>query len=129
LYISSPFAALSAGVLLVYVLGSYLHWHIVAGVLATLPLTSFTCLFFVPESPVWLAKKGLAEEAQQALMWLRGDKKQVGLSLIITEHYPLFPSFVCQCPVGDRGMVMNGVGVISVYVVFTLSETVPTGLL
>jgi hypothetical protein len=101
----------------------------VAGVLAALPLTSFTCFFFVPESPVWLAKKGLAEEAQQALTWLRGDKKQVGLSLVITEHYPLFPSFVCQCPMDDRGMVMNGVGVISEYVVFTLSETFPTGLL
>lgn len=81
LYVSSPFAALSAGVLLVYVLGSYLHWHTVAGVLASLPLTSFACFFFVPESPVWLAKKGLTEEAQQALTWLRGDKKQASLEL------------------------------------------------
>lgn len=62
-----------------YALGSYLHWHIVAGVLATIPLTSFTAFFFVPESPVWLAKKGLVEEAEDAFTWLRGDEKQVDL--------------------------------------------------
>jgi hypothetical protein len=112
----------------VYVLGSYLHWHIVAGVLASIPLTSLTCFCFVPESPVWLAKKGLAEEAQDALAWLRGDKKQVGLRLVITEHYPLFLSFVWQCPMKDRGIVMNNIRVISECVVFTFSQTIPTGL-
>lgn len=124
LYTSSSFTALSAGILLVYVLGSYLHWHIVAGLLASIPLTSLTCFFFIPESPVWLAKKGHAEEAQRALTWLRGDKKQVGLSLVITERYPLCPSFVCHCPMKGQGMV-----VISEFVVSTLSETFPTGLL
>ncbi|PNF26876.1 hypothetical protein B7P43_G16263 [Cryptotermes secundus] len=81
LYTSSSFTALSAGILLVYVLGSYLHWHIVAGLLASIPLTSLTCFFFIPESPVWLAKKGHAEEAQRALTWLRGDKKQASFEL------------------------------------------------
>ncbi|KDR20984.1 facilitated trehalose transporter Tret1-2 homolog isoform X2 [Zootermopsis nevadensis] len=81
LYSSSIFTALSTGVLLVYALGSYLHWHIVAGVLATIPLTSFTAFFFVPESPVWLAKKGLVEEAEDAFTWLRGDEKQAKLEL------------------------------------------------
>jgi hypothetical protein len=49
----------------------------VAGVLAVIPLTSLTCFYFVRETPVWLAKKGLVEEAREALTWLRGDEYQV----------------------------------------------------
>lgn len=80
-----------------YALGSYLHWHIVAGVLATIPLTSLTVFFFVPESPVWLAKKGLEEEAEDALTWLRGDVIQVALRQVIAECYPMSLSFVHDC--------------------------------
>jgi hypothetical protein len=52
----------------------------VAGLVAFIPFASFICLFFVPETPAWLAKRGLYEDAQQSLTWLRGDRKQVGIS-------------------------------------------------
>jgi len=76
-YSSSTFTSFSAGILLVYSLGSYLHWQTVAGLLAFLPLTSLICFYFARETPVWLAKKGLVEEAEDSLTWLRGDEYQV----------------------------------------------------
>ena len=60
-----------------YALGSYLHWNTVAGLLAVLPFASLICFYYARETPVWLAKKGLVEEAKDALTWLRGDEDQV----------------------------------------------------
>ncbi|KAJ9574691.1 hypothetical protein L9F63_008152 [Diploptera punctata] len=80
-FASSIYSAFSGGILLVYSLGSYLHWRIVAAVLALLPLTSFLMFFFVPESPIWLAKNGCHEEAEIVLRWLRGNEKLAKLEL------------------------------------------------
>jgi len=76
-YSSSAFTSFSVGVMLVYSLGSYLHWQTVAGLLAVLPLMSLICLFFSRETPVWLAKNGQVQKAKDSLTWLRGDEYQV----------------------------------------------------
>ncbi|XP_065076112.1 uncharacterized protein LOC135699735 [Ochlerotatus camptorhynchus] len=60
------------GVLIQFLMGSFLRWRTVALCSACLPIISFTLLFIVPESPVWLAGKGKLQEAKQALAWLRG---------------------------------------------------------
>ncbi|XP_069695579.1 facilitated trehalose transporter Tret1-2 homolog [Periplaneta americana] len=80
-YESSMFTALSVGVLLVYVLGTYLQWQVVAGLLTVPPLTSLIVFIFVPETPVWLAKKERLEEAEEALTWLRGNEDKAKLEL------------------------------------------------
>ncbi|XP_063236882.1 facilitated trehalose transporter Tret1-like [Bacillus rossius redtenbacheri] len=63
---------LCLGVLYVFVMGTILPfvWSQVACLLVVL---LFLCAFaWLPESPVYLVKKGLADEAQRALAWLRG---------------------------------------------------------
>lgn len=37
-----------------------------------LPVASTLSFFFLPESPVWLVRKGYPEVAKKALIWLRG---------------------------------------------------------
>ncbi|XP_062712852.1 proton myo-inositol cotransporter hmit-1.2-like [Aedes albopictus] len=60
------------GVLIQFFMGSFLRWRTVALCSACLPVISFILLFFVPESPVWLAKKHKEKQARRALAWLRG---------------------------------------------------------
>lgn len=60
------------GVLIQFLLGSFLRWRTVALCSACIPVISFLLLFLIPESPVWLAGKGKHSEARQALAWLRG---------------------------------------------------------
>lgn len=62
------------GILLVYTLGSQLHWRLVAWLSTVLPILGTIALFFTPESPTWLARKGLLEKATSALTWLRGEE-------------------------------------------------------
>jgi SP family facilitated glucose transporter-like MFS transporter 8 len=60
------------GILLVYALGSVLPWRTVAAMGNILPLCALLALFFLPESPHWLARVGRGHEALKALTWLRG---------------------------------------------------------
>ncbi|XP_058129073.1 facilitated trehalose transporter Tret1-2 homolog [Anopheles ziemanni] len=76
LLVGAPFVSYSMGILLVYALGSQLHWRAVAWGGTVLPLLSFLALFFAPESPVWLARNGQPKRASDALTWLRGCPAQ-----------------------------------------------------
>lgn len=60
------------GILLIYALSSVLPWQEVARVAIILPICALLAFFFLPESPLWLAKMGRADEALKALTWLRG---------------------------------------------------------
>ncbi|XP_055550643.1 uncharacterized protein LOC129733099 [Wyeomyia smithii] len=60
------------GVLIQFLMGSFLRWRTVALWSACVPIISFMLLFAVPESPVWLAGKGKHKQAQRSLAWLRG---------------------------------------------------------
>ncbi|CAH1977801.1 unnamed protein product [Acanthoscelides obtectus] len=64
--------AISFGLFLVHLLGTYLHWQMTALLSALISLTSFMLLLFVPESPSWLAKKNRQEKAKHAFHWCRG---------------------------------------------------------
>ncbi|CAM8880007.1 unnamed protein product [Rhodiola kirilowii] len=64
--------SVTIGILLVYVLGLWINWRILA-VLGIIPCTILIpALFFIPESPRWLAKMGMTEEFEAALQVLRG---------------------------------------------------------
>lgn len=64
--------AVISGVLTQFLLGTFLHWRSVALVSSVLPVVACILLFFVPESPYWLASKNRLDEAQKSIAWLRG---------------------------------------------------------
>ncbi|XP_062158749.1 sugar transporter ERD6-like 6 [Alnus glutinosa] len=64
--------AVTIGIMLAYLLGLFVEWRILA-VLGILPCTILIPgLFFIPESPRWLAKMGMTEEFETSLQVLRG---------------------------------------------------------
>lgn len=79
--IGAPFVSYSLGILLVYALGTALHWRAVAGAATILPALALLAMCLMPESPVWLVRKERRKSAEKALLWLRGDEKLVSLNL------------------------------------------------
>ncbi|XP_058092089.1 sugar transporter ERD6-like 6 [Magnolia sinica] len=64
--------SVTIGIMLAYLLGMFLHWRVLA-VLGILPCTILIPgLFFIPESPRWLAKMGMTDEFETSLQVLRG---------------------------------------------------------
>lgn len=61
----------SLGVLIVYTLGFFAAWHIVAALCTIFALFSLVAVSLVPETPPWLASRGRTAEARTALVWLR----------------------------------------------------------
>ncbi|KAF5278406.1 hypothetical protein FQA39_LY05895 [Lamprigera yunnana] len=76
MFSSIPFASYTFGILLVYLLGTAAHWRLVAGLSIILPTVAIIVIWFLPESPVWLVRKGLIDEANKACYWLRGGNVQ-----------------------------------------------------
>lgn len=60
-----PFVSYSSGILLVYALGSLLHWRMAAWCGLLLPMLSFMAILAAPESPTWLARKGYYDKARK----------------------------------------------------------------
>ncbi|KAG6626826.1 sugar transporter ERD6-like 6 [Carya illinoinensis] len=64
--------SVTIGIMLAYLLGLFVQWRILA-ILGILPCTILIPgLFFIPESPRWLAKMGMTEEFETSLQVLRG---------------------------------------------------------
>lgn len=64
--------SVTMGILLAYVLGMFFSWRVLA-ILGALPcLVLIPGLFFIPESPRWLAKMGFTDEFEASLLVLRG---------------------------------------------------------
>ncbi|KAL0829532.1 hypothetical protein ABMA28_003048 [Loxostege sticticalis] len=61
----------STGIFVVYSLGAFVHWRKVAAVCAGFSLLTPFLMYFVPESPLWLASKGHMKEAYSSMFWLR----------------------------------------------------------
>ncbi|KAF7828864.1 sugar transporter ERD6-like 6 [Senna tora] len=73
--------SVTIGVLLAYVLGLFVNWRILA-VLGILPCTLLIPgLFFIPESPRWLAKMGMTEEFETSLQVLRGFDTDISVEV------------------------------------------------
>ncbi|KAK6644734.1 hypothetical protein RUM43_001003 [Polyplax serrata] len=73
---SSPLAV-SSGVMISHLLGTFLSWRVAAW-LCTLPV--IMCIAFLPffkESPVWLLQKGRDREAEESFTWFRGHSEKV----------------------------------------------------
>ncbi|KAG6536456.1 hypothetical protein ZIOFF_001512 [Zingiber officinale] len=64
--------SVNIGIFLAYLLGMFVHWRLLA-VIGILPCTILIpSLFFIPESPRWLAKMGMMEDFEASLQVLRG---------------------------------------------------------
>ncbi|CAA0839556.1 Sugar transporter ERD6-like 6 [Striga hermonthica] len=69
--------SVTIGIMLVYLLGLFVHWRVLA-VIGILPCTILIPgLFFIPESPRWLAKMGLNEDFETSLQVLRGFETDI----------------------------------------------------
>merc|ERR1719369_113322 len=71
IFLSSYNLMISIGITFVYVLGSILHWRIVAAVPAGMTAILAMALTFLPESPIWLLEHKAKTEAYRAVKWLK----------------------------------------------------------
>ncbi|KAF0759294.1 facilitated trehalose transporter Tret1-2, partial [Aphis craccivora] len=61
------------GILYVYAIGPFVNYYSLAIMCGILPLIWFALvLLVIPESPMYLMKRGRKEDAEKALVWLRG---------------------------------------------------------
>ncbi|XP_073282381.1 sugar transporter ERD6-like 4 [Primulina huaijiensis] len=73
--------SVTIGILLAYLLGLFVDWRLLA-VLGTLPcLILIPGLFFIPESPRWLAKMGMIDDFEASLQVFRGFDTDITLEV------------------------------------------------
>ncbi|KAL9229872.1 hypothetical protein vseg_005291 [Gypsophila vaccaria] len=73
--------AVTIGIMLVYLLGIFVEWRMLA-VIGILPCAVLIPgLFFVPESPRWLAKMGMMDACESSLQVLRGFETDIAQEL------------------------------------------------
>lgn len=65
------------GILLVFAVGTFVNWSILAYIGACLPVPFLLLMLVIPETPRWYVSKGRDEEARKALQWLRGKQADV----------------------------------------------------
>lgn len=66
-----PTAFGNTGILLCFVAGSYVRFHILAFIGLALTLPFCALVFIIPETPRWYISKRKEEDAKKALKWLR----------------------------------------------------------
>ncbi|KAG6646531.1 hypothetical protein CIPAW_07G013700 [Carya illinoinensis] len=76
-FTSSNQLMICCGLSLMYFIGNAVTWRTLALIGATPCLVQIVGLFFVPESPRWLAKIGKEEELEVALQHLRGKNADI----------------------------------------------------
>ncbi|XP_042014353.1 sugar transporter ERD6-like 6 [Salvia splendens] len=73
--------SVTIGILLSYLLGLFVNWRVLA-VLGILPcLILIPGLFFIPESPRWLAKMGMTDDFEASLQVLRGFDTDISVEV------------------------------------------------
>jgi SP family facilitated glucose transporter-like MFS transporter 8 len=64
----------NAGVLFSYVIGSYTLYHDFAIICLSLPVLFLVTFLWMPETPVYLLRKGQVKQGKRSLEWFRGGK-------------------------------------------------------
>jgi len=72
-----PPLLLAAAVFLIYIVGIYLPWHHLAYMCCGPTLLLAVAMFFLPESPPHLVRKGKYDEATKSMAWLRGSTPEL----------------------------------------------------
>ncbi|CAH1707711.1 unnamed protein product [Chironomus riparius] len=78
---------LTVGILFIYLVGAITDWVTLSACSAIFPLLLIICVFFIPDSPIYLVKQGSRQEAGQALktFWGRQCDTQTALANIQAE--------------------------------------------
>ncbi|KAA8545055.1 hypothetical protein F0562_019846 [Nyssa sinensis] len=81
------------GLSLMFFIGTFMHWHPLA-LIGTIPcLVQVIGVFFIPESPRWLAKCGKEKEVDASLQRLRGNNVDISQEAADIRDYT--ESFEC----------------------------------
>ncbi|KAB0801232.1 hypothetical protein PPYR_05586 [Photinus pyralis] len=72
-----PTAFGNIGILLCFLLGTYLSWRTLAWCGALLSIPFLFLVFLIPETPRWYASRNRDREAHDALRWLRGPNEDI----------------------------------------------------
>jgi facilitated trehalose transporter len=81
LFLSGITLAMSSGLLVTHILGTFLTWKTTAIICGIFPILCFFQVLAVPETPPWLIKQGKYEEAETSFKWLRGQKERSTIEL------------------------------------------------
>ncbi|XP_069687039.1 facilitated trehalose transporter Tret1-like [Periplaneta americana] len=81
----------NGGILFAYAVGSYTLYYDFAIICLSLPILFLITFLWMPETPIYLLRKGKIKEAKRSLKWLRGGKGEhlteelTKMSLILKE--------------------------------------------
>ena len=67
----------ASGNLFIAILGKYLEWRVMTGILLFIPVLMAVWMVNMPESPVQLVKRGKISQAERSLVFLRGPQVNV----------------------------------------------------
>jgi len=62
----------NAGILIIYVAGTYMDWRYLSMLCAVLSVPFLVCMLLIPETPRWFIAAGKDRAAEKSLQWLRG---------------------------------------------------------
>ncbi|KAL8166615.1 hypothetical protein V2J09_008114 [Rumex salicifolius] len=89
------------GVSLMYLIGTFVQWRILA-LLGAIPcLLQLLGLFFIPESPRWLAKNARWQDCDEALRHLRGPKSDISFEATEIREYTETPQQLSEAKFTD----------------------------
>jgi SP family facilitated glucose transporter-like MFS transporter 8 len=130
----------NAGVLFSYVVGSYTLYHDFAIICLSIPVIFAATFFWMPETPVYLLRRGALKQAKGSLAWLRGGRgrdleeelSKMSLSLKEVQGRTSFRT-LCKDLVSDQGVrraLIIGITVSvtpilsGIYVILSYTETI-----
>ncbi|KAJ9682107.1 hypothetical protein PVL29_018142 [Vitis rotundifolia] len=92
LFVSTHMLVLCCGFSMTFLLGTALSWRILALIGNAPCILHIIGVFFIPESPRWLAKTGREKELEAALQRLRGENTDISQELAEIKDY----TEICQ---------------------------------
>lgn len=96
--------SLNTGTLVCFIMGTYLEYKIVQGILIFLPIIFFISFLFLPETPAYLMKRNMPREAEESLRYLRGYH---GVSNVMSDNFKLELDKLTQLTLQDESKPLN----------------------
>ncbi|XP_046912227.1 trehalose transporter 1-like protein [Dermatophagoides farinae] len=119
------------GIVLTYIIGKYFIWSDLALFLTAFPLLLLLTILFMPESPVWLLKKGRISEATEANMFLHGAEgsRRVAVDITIPATYVIPQdsnengiASAAAAGIGDGVYINGNASIVQQFRLFSLSK-------